>query len=491
MITVIGALAMMPMLAGQDEPKVGLAFETQLKMIVVFKEGFGFFVREGTAQLENGWATTNLVPRAVRGTLWVYPQKPEDRVETIILTTDNRIAFENPEEIYARLSNKVGLRLRINTEGRDVTGKLTALLDDMLLLKEESGNFVAIEYEKIETISLVDFPVLMKLITDDPNGEAGIGMAYIQEGVLWEPSYLLELLPEEKGRLTLRGTLLNLPEELKDANVVFVVGAPTLINRGHIDSLLAGFMSGPMFIGASPGVQAQMADVANRALREKLKAAEGWGTAGAGFGALPAEESGELQYYTKTHFSLRPGERAMTTIFEIVVPVTPLFDWNADTEDVIYILTIENESEHPLTTGPVFVVEDERPVGQQMVKYTPPGGKAEMRLAKGIGLRVKRSEIEVKRGDPFKVGERQQYLPITMKGTLTLENFRDDDAEVRVTRTVRGKVLEIMNDGVIKDTTVLKGDPNSLNVLEWKITVPAGEKLDLTYTYETYTSIGQ
>ena len=489
MLTIFFALAMVSTQAQNAGPQ-NLTFKSVLKTVVVFKEGFGFFIREGTAKLEDGWAATNLVPQAVRGTLWVYLDNPNDRVDTIIITKDNRIEFETPVEISNVLADKIGLALQILTkDDRVLKGELTNLLDEMLLIKDESKNYVAIEYEVIEAISLINYPVRIKLKTGDPNGEAGIGLAYVQEGVRWQPSYLLELLPGNTGRLTLRGTLLDLLEELKDGNIVFVVGAPTLSNRGQLDDLIAGFRIEEFFVGKAPSAALMEDKLKAGAELEKAAGAsmrrEGMGVP---FGALSSDESGELQYYTKTNFSLRPGERAMATIFETVIPVTPLFEWNADGEDVIYILTLENSSEHPLTTGPVFVVENRKPVGQQQIKYTAPGDEAELRLAKGIGIKVERHEAETGRGDPFKIGERQ-FLPITIKGTLTLENFRGEKADVRITRTVRGKVINIGGGGVLKDTTVSSGDPNATNLLEWEVSLPGGGKLEIEYTYESYTAI--
>ncbi|MBI5707739.1 MAG: hypothetical protein HZC36_12215 [Armatimonadetes bacterium] len=493
MLSVLAALAVAPIFV-QDQPKNGLAFSTELKTLVVFKEGFGFYVREGKAQLEDGWATTNLVPRAIRGTLWMYPTAKDDRVDTVVMTNDNQLEFKDKAEISALLKDKVGLPLSIATEGRTVQGELSSLLPTMMLLKDAQKNYIALEYAKVETITLVGYPVRVKLTTAKPNGVAGIGMAYIQEGIRWEPSYLLELQPGKQGRLTLRGTLLNLDEDLKNTDVVFVVGAPLIANRGQLDSFLIGMMPGLASggLGGPGGGLGQGRDSQSNRPAPAGRGGGGFGgNAGEDFeagGALPAAESGELHYYTKPKLRLRPGDRAMASIFEVTVPVTSSFEWNADTDELYYLLNIKNTSKQPLTTGPVFVVEDQRPVGQQQIKYTPAGGSGELRLAAGIGLRVKKQEVEVRRGEVVKIGE-TQFLPITLKGTLTLENFRAEAADVKVRRQVNGKVLEVKNGGAIEYTSVNPGDPNASNVVEWKISVPSGGKLDLEYSYEVFSVI--
>lgn len=501
MLTITLALAMnaaggSPAL--QETPK-GPAFASKLRTLVVFKEGFGFYVREGSATLEDGWATTNLVPQAVAGTLWIYPKNAADRIDTIILTKDNRVVFEKPEELKTALANKVGLSLRIQTDNGSITdGKLTNLLDKMMLIQNQQKNYVAIEYSKITAVALIDFPVKIKLRTAKPNGLSDLGLAYVQEGVRWQPSYMLEL-NGKMGRLTLRGTLLNLDEELKDASVVFVVGAPSLVNSGSVDELLQGFMSGALELSGTTafggGGFGQTLD--GRLAMEADKKAPATGNLRGSFARagdpmanlITSDETGELQYYTKPNFSLRPGERAMATIFEIEIPVNPLFEWEADDNTVQYILTLENKSPQPFTTGPVFVVESQRPVGQQTIQYTPPGGKAELRMAQGIGLKTERTETELKRGEPFKVGQ-ESWLPITLQGKLSMENFRKEPAEVRIYRTLKGKVLDL-GGGTVKNVNVSQTGPNTVSQVEWKVTVPAGKKLEIVYSYESYSSLGR
>lgn len=493
------ALGVSPGVA-QDAAKPGPqgpAFSSKLKTLVVFKEGFGFYVREGTATLEDGWATTNLVPQAMGGTFWVYPKNAADRIDTIVLTSDNRVEFEKPETLRTELANKVGLNLRIQTEGRQVVGKLLNLLEKMMLVQDAQKNYVAIEYAKIDGVSLVDFPVRIRMRTTKPNAPTDLGIAYIQEGVQWQPTYLLEL-NGKSARLTLRGTLLNLNERLDNANVVFVVGAPFLVNRGSIDQLLQGFQSGQWIAESAQNgtsVRFATADAAAKSVAPPAGLFRGsGGLGGGGLGGAPApvttDETGELQYYTKPEFSLRPGERAMATIFEIEIPISALFEWNADADDLQYILTLDNKSPQPFTTGSVFVVENQRPVGQQNIQYTAPGGKTELRLAKGIGVKTEKSESEVKRGEVFKVGL-ENYLPITLKGVMTLENFRKEPAEVRILKNLTGKTVDLGPNSTVKNVAVARQGPNTVTSVEWKVTVPAGKKIEVVYTYETYSSLGR
>ena len=175
----------------------------------------------------------------------------------------------------------------------------------------------------------------------------------------------------------------------------------------------------------------------------------------------------------------------MVSIFDAPLPVTPQFEWNADGEDVSYILSIKNTSAQPLTTGSVFVIEDGKAMGQEMIRYTPTGANAEVRLSRGIGMRVEKTEAEVKRGDPVKIGK-ADFVPVTMKGTMLISNFRKDKATIKVTKTVRGKLGEMSDGGKIKKTQLADGEANATNQVEWKVEVPAGQSKEITYTFEMY-----
>ena len=203
-----------------------------------------------------------------------------------------------------------------------------------------------------------------------------------------------------------------------------------------------------------------------------------------------SDESGELQYYVKRGFSLRSGERAMTVIFEANVPVHPFFDWNADRGDMHYVLRVSNTTGSPLTSAPVFVLDDGRPVGQPVMGYTAKGDNTELRMTRAIGIKVEAREVEVERGERVVQGEVVQ-TSITLRGTMTIENFRDKPAEVRIRKTISGRILEMSHGGAVKNTVVNAGSPNPSNQVEWTINIPAGQKVVVEYRYVSVAVTGR
>jgi hypothetical protein len=478
-VRILASLGMVSLSLAAHPQAKNLTFEAKLKSVAVFRDGYGFFVREGQVKLENGWATTNFLPTAIRGTLWVYSLDPADKIDTLITTHDNTLSFSNVTELKEALKNKVGLQLSIElTSGQKFEGKLNRLLDDMLLLEVGSA-YNAIPYGTIKSVSLVGYPIKIKIATSNPNKVTTLGIAYLQEGIRWEPSYVLDLKGQE-ATLSLRASIQNTTEPLKDTDVLFVVGSPYIANRGISDmiALMPGVPT-KVDVGKDPdshGNEVQRgAPDPDRAPIPSTHA------------ELAGEEAGELYYYKKPSLDLNSNDVAMVSVFDEQVPIRPSFEWNADGEEVLYILNLQNSAKQPLTTGPVFVLEDKRPIGQDMIQYTPAGGKAELHLARGIGLHVEKREAEVKRSGPIEIGK-TSFIPVTLAGTLKVTNYRKSEADVHITRTLRGKVADLSDGGKIKDTQIINGEPNPVNDVEWKVKVAPGQTKTISYTLVTYMS---
>lgn len=466
---------------GQAPPK-NMTFSPTLKSVAVFRDGFGYYVREGQVKLENGWATTDLVPSAIKGTVRFYTLDKADKIDTVVIGKENRLDFSNPGQIKGLLTDKIGLRITVVTKtGQRFDGNLARVLDDMLLIQVGDA-FNAIPYDQVQSILLPGFPVRIKVNTANPNKVVGIGVAYLQEGIRWDPSYVLDVHHGE-GNLSLRASMQNTTEKLNNSDVFFVVGSPYVANRGVADMLAQ--------IPAVPDAKAGKDKDGDKkdpdAKREPEGEAEAAASAGVTNASIAREEAGELYYYEKPGLSLDPTDVAMVSIFDATVPVAPRYEWNADGDEVAYLLDLKNLSHQPLTTGPVFVLEDGKAIGQETIKYTPAGANAEIRLSRGIGLKVDKKESEVSRNAPVKVGN-TNYIPVVLRGVLTITNYKSEPATVKVTRTVRGKVDKLSDGGTIRQTQILNGEPNPINDLEWKIEVPAGATKTITYTFETYMS---
>jgi hypothetical protein len=473
----------------EDQPKNN-TFDTTLKSVAIFRDGFGYYVREGKVKLENGWATTNFIPAAIRGTIWVYSLDKGDRIDTIVTTADNKIEFGSAKEIKGKLADKIGLTLSVMTNnGQAFEGVLSKTLDDMLLLQVGAA-YNAVPYDQVRSISLKGFPLRVKIDTKDPNKVVTLGIAYLQEGISWSPSYVLEVQGSQ-AVLSLRASLRNTTEGLDKSDVMFVVGSPFVAFRGQQDLMTMINVIGGRSGGNNGQVLGTNIDYFNYDPTDNSIVVRGYPEDKAPKpGMTPGRnvadaEAGELFYYTKKGLSLATNDLAMVTIFSANLPVTPQFEWNADGDEVVYLLSIKNSGTQPLTTGSVFVLEDGKALGQEAIRYTPAGANAEIRLSRGIGMRIEKSEAEVKRGAPVKVGK-TEMIPVTLKGVLTITNYRKDKAPLKIKKTVHGRIVDLSDDGKTKQTQLVTGDANPINEIEWKVDLAAGQTKVVTYTIETF-----
>jgi hypothetical protein len=242
-------LILVPLALAQNPP-ANMSFKTTLKSVSVFRDGFGYYIREGRVKLENGWATTDIVPSAIKGTIWFYSLDAGDKIDTVVMAKENRIEFSNPTEIKSKLADKIGLRLVVSMNGgQKFEGELAKILDDMLLIKVGEA-FSAIPYGQIQSIAFAGFPVKIKVTSANPNKVVSLGVAYLQEGIRWEPSYILDV-QKKVATLSLRASMQNTTEKLSKTDVNFVVGSPFVSNRG-ISDLLARIPGSPQMVASDP-----------------------------------------------------------------------------------------------------------------------------------------------------------------------------------------------------------------------------------------------
>jgi hypothetical protein len=71
LLILVGVLLLVyPTLGSAKDPSLPV-LTTKARNIAVFKNGIGFFMREGTVHPRDGWAVTEYVPNSSLGSLWI------------------------------------------------------------------------------------------------------------------------------------------------------------------------------------------------------------------------------------------------------------------------------------------------------------------------------------------------------------------------------------------------------------------------------------
>lgn len=155
--------------------------------------------------------------------------------------------------------------------------------------------------------------------------------------------------------------------------------------------------------------------------------------------------------------------------------------------EVYHSLKLTNKTGAPLTDAPVFVVnENEAPMAQDMMPYTPVNEEVSIKLAKAIDVSVKSKEEENSRVEKAKKFNKKSYDKVTLKGTIEVCNFLDKPITLNVKKALRGEVTNADGGSVTKPGRFTAINPVSL--IKWDVELKPGEKKTITYEYDVYVS---
>ncbi len=322
--------------------------------VSVFKNGYGFFTREGEVELKGGWGHANEVPPAAFGTLAIYAANPQQLVDVVGVGAGEMISFEEMAEsirdtsrkatLEASLSMKVKLVSRTGSQSQEVTGSLKAISGGYAVVEQTNGA-AAIPLEAIVSMQRVDLPLRFHVVeeTGTVSERVDLHMAYLRSGIVWIPEYTLKIIDESTAELTLRGTLVNEAEDLHDCDVHFVVGVPHFVHSEMLSPVAIGQIL--RSIGSAiptAGIPLQnMSQVMNRAViandfdNGRLDASVA--TSGAGtetfkelLGTLPPSDAagaGDYSVYSKKGVTVRKGERAVITLMSKRISYGHQYAW--------------------------------------------------------------------------------------------------------------------------------------------------------------------
>jgi hypothetical protein len=183
----------------------------QTRSVAVFKNGLGFFMREGEVRLRDGWCIAGEVPPAAFGTLAIYSRGEQSVVDVVgsgpgeVVEFDGRDAPADVGAKRARLeaSRQLKVELSYKHRGLDRTagGTLVSVGPDFVVLEDETGNF-AVPLEGVTKMQVLELPLRIHVATEaeDALEEETLGMAYLRKGITWIPDYTVYT----KENLTLR-----------------------------------------------------------------------------------------------------------------------------------------------------------------------------------------------------------------------------------------------------------------------------------------------
>lgn len=513
-------------------------WEPKTKTVSVFKNGIGFFIREGEVSLNpDGWCYGNVVPPASFGTFgimsdgnWNVDRLAVGPGEIFDFTEE---PFLNaPEKCLARLRELKNLSLQLtfrkDSTEQIVSGRLTDVSESYAVL-ECGAVSQAVALTDIQKIQLLDLPLRVHAAPNQnaqksnnvksvPQPEAAqpsvperipLAMGYLRKGITWIPEYWLSPLPDGKhAQLTLRATLINEAEDLTDATVLLVFGVPHFLHSEIQSPLVAGQVVRSLAVSSGMGgnsaipshiMTQSLSNVAMNAAPEiprnlrnlpsgtvtERALGESGDVRPMMEGISPQETLGaaDLGSWKQEHVNLRCGERAMLHLFSVDVPISHLFRWSIPGK-MEHFLILKNDTNWNWTTGSCIAVSDGRPIAQDVLKYVPAGSPGQLVLTESINFGQSHEKEEVSRETKPLNGT--TFNLVQLKGTIRVKNFESKEAEIEILCPVDGKALTASDDGKITLNAEDLRLTERKSQIQWRVKLGAGETKELTYTYERY-----
>lgn len=498
--------------AAEENPHV---WKPRLRSVAVFKNGLGFFMREGDVALHQGWCAAAEVPPATFGTLAIYAMDEKMAVDVVgagpgeIVEFDGRDAPKDLDAKRARLEavKQMEVELCYASKGQTHTsaGRLVSVGPEYVVLESEASSF-AVPLEGLERLQVLGLPLRLHVSGDAEASpeKAPLGMAYLRKGITWLPDYTLKVLDEETAELTLRGTLVNDAEDLVHTDVHFVVGVPHFTHTEFMAPIAVGQMI--RSIGAAIAPQAVPQQVTTQIMNRAAivsnlergaaegpavveRPAEGAGDVSDAIKNLPQLDSAagtDYAVYTKKDLTLRRGEKAIVTLFSQRIRYGHIYRWPLPGA-IEHSLVLHNATDSPWTTGPCLALSGDQPLTEDLLRYTPKGSGGELPVTAAINIAHEKTEAEVARKlKEHSPGNGVFFDLVTLEGTLTLQNYEKRPVEIRITNPVPGKPISAEADGA------LSSDSTKLRLVEregaigWRLVLQPDERKTIRYQYERY-----
>lgn len=518
------------------------AFSPEVKRVAVFKNGYVFTYREGEAQIANNWAYTTNAPTGVLGTVWSYTTAPNVKVTQLLASETEKADTETivqASDFYDFLKINEGARIRVEGYNNKVFEGIYKIIGDT-----SNGNFsIAVQTERgtivlspsrIETVEIIgqakyDKKIIVKngsekrlsIKTEGANNgqKINLGIAALERGIRWIPAYRVEAkgTPIKEAKLELEAMVINELTDLKGSEIYFVVGVPHFLFQESISPLSMN----SAFSGVSGYFQAGAGnlrrDSMSNAIMTQVSTAD-MSYQPDGLPTVSEEEKSntfsaeQLFLYQANGLDLKKGERASLRLFSLTVPASEVFEWSltdaSDTQNryleygrstttvplvqdlsskVWYGLRLKNQTGMPWTTGSAISFRDWKPMGQDLLTFTPVGGENILRVTPAtevIGTHTLEEKSRERVQLPYG-GSTYNFDLVTVEGSIKVRNFKKDAIEIVIGRDLVGEALSATDDGKISRQGFNLQAINPNSTIKWNVNVPNGEK-EIRYTFKIY-----
>lgn len=526
------------------------SFSPEIKRVAVFKNGYAFTYREGETKVADGWAYSKNAPIGVLGTVWGYSTTPNIKVTQLLTSEFEKRETARVINLYEVLIANEGSRIRFvdsNNSNNKYEGTYEILSNNRkferievdnrneltIALKTETG-VLFFDINSIRTLEILGNPnyskpkistenrLKIKVEGADNNKNINLGIAALERGIRWIPAYRVELKgnPVNEAKLELEAMLINELTDLKNSEVFFVVGVPHFLFQEAISplSMNTAFAGVSSYFGAGAG-SGRRDSYSNAIMSQISSQADGVDLDDDGASPTISENeqtnsfsAEQLYLYQTKEINLKRNERASLRLFSLTVPAKEVFEWSindlADTErryldygrnsssvplvqdlssKVWYALRLKNKTGMPWTTAPALTFREWKPIGQDMLSFTPIEGENILRVTPATEV-IGTHTLEEKSREQTELrysGSTYTFDLVTVEGTINLRNIKKEAVEVVLSRNLVGEIISTSDNGKFSRDGLNLQSVNPNSKVKWNLTIPSGEK-EIKYSFKIY-----
>jgi hypothetical protein len=533
--TILLSFALFAIFSFTTSAQDGLSIES----VSIFKNKTAFFVKNGTVNTKKGsWLILgDTIPAALNGTFWLnspdndfklvkaYQKTIKTKEQAVVDNFASMLALNNGKKVtlYFKDTSYTGtiLFMQVNPKKKPDVPNLRAPL---FALKTKEGKTIVFTQNSINGLVRLEFandpefiydytqskelPALQIDFKSDKTKQS-LDMMYLSNGLAWKPDYKIELIEENKAKLSLRSTVLNEAEDIKTKKLNLVAGVPNFKYATGLSELIN-------FLNLRPGSGSNtfknfavtQNTFQNRSVYSVSPTITTTTTAPTSSEAAAMED---LYFYTLTDVVLKKGERAFFDIFTIEVPVEHIYEvilsdnntsyaleysFIKKDNPVIHTIKLTNNSTFTWTAGTALVIKNDKnqnaPISQDKLGYTSQKDDISVKLTEAPDVSVHFLEKEITRSankKTLKKGDYSYYNDlVVVEAKVTIHNYKNKAIRLDLKRAIIGD-LEKCDVEWQKAPKVQFGYTlNKKTDVCWEMKLKAGEKKVIKYSYSFYTT---
>ena len=523
--------------------------------VAAFKNGLAFVVRQGVIHLQSGLGRITPIPNATLGTLWLAPGESGSSLDEVLAYHYNVAAQRNMASLEEVLLANAGKTVTVTYNNKDYTGEIVGLRDPdsssnnaptspspelaanapiitpparpQYLLLRIDKKLVALPVNSISNAILPDDTTFsekfeqqrtaLRFRVKGGGDQTNLTVGYLEHGLGWTPSYLISLTDEKTAQITMQAAVIDDAEDLKDADVFFVVGVPNFAysetpSPMSLQQNLLAFMKDAERRDTGANSRYSNAISGQVLALDELKS-----ESAPTFEQTVAELSGapeeDLFLYTRSGVTLARDERASYNVFSTSVAYEHIYEWevqdqprvdgfgnviqpngnpspsDAAANSIWHSIRLKNNSKFPWTSAPALVISGTKPVSQDTLPYTPKAASSNLKITIATDIRSSHDEREVARDQNIQRRRNYQYDQVTVEGTLKVKNYKSNEVRLNIRKNIRGEVESQSDEGKSTKLGEAIQTDNPMSRLTWEVTLKPAEERVITYRYKVWVRV--